>query len=418
MYARACDLAHRIQTRQARTTGQIGRDAAHQVVGGRRHRNGLARPVPAALAHGGVDRREPSAQELRGAFCAAAAARTESRGIQQHGTAVLRGHDLGNGAGDDVARRELGIRVHVEHEAAVLVVAQDRALAADGLGYEKRVCRALGGEHSRMELDELEIDHRRPRAQRRGDAVSCRDRWVRGVRVELPRTPRREHDRVRREHLAARVVAPQVDARCASCRPVDDEVDEERVLDDSHRARAQTRDEGFLDRGAGGIPARVQDAGVRVRRLETLHEVTVRRTVELDTERDQLTDAAGALLGEHADGVGIAESRTGDEGVVDVILDTVVVEHDPCDAALRVAGVGVFEDVLRHERHATTRIGSVQRRGQPGDTGPDHHGLERGHGFAASMRSRAVRAGSATSPGTSMRLTTRPATSSSRTQAR
>ena len=52
-------------------------------------------------------------------------------------------------------------------------------------------------------------------------------------------------------------------------------------------ARAQPRDERLLDRGAGGVAAGVQDARVRVRRLETLHERAVRAAVERHAEGDR-----------------------------------------------------------------------------------------------------------------------------------
>ena len=50
--------------------------------------------------------------------------------------------------------------------------------------------------------------------------------------------------------------------------------------------------------------------------------------------------------------VGVIEARPRGERVADVVGDAVVVEHDAGDAALRVAGVGVLEHVLRHERDA------------------------------------------------------------------
>ena len=180
-----------------------------------------------------------------------------------------------------------------------------------------------------------------------------------------------------------------------------------------------------------------------MRGLETLHEVAVGVAVEGDAERDELADAGRPLVDEHAHGLGVAEARAGDERVADVVLGAVVGEHHAGDAALRVAGVGVLEHVLRHEGDAASALHGVQRDGEPGDAAADDDGVDgrlvvastlgdRGGrheafsqsatgaagGLAASIRSRARRAGSATSAGTVMRLSTSPATSPSSTHAR
>ena len=162
-----------------------------------------------------------------------------------------------------------------------------------------------------MELEELEVGDRSARADRRGDAVRGRDRRVRRVRVELARAAGGEDDGVGRDLLAATpdggglggrrpVADEQVDAADASV--PDHEIHQERVLDDAHAAGPEPRDERLLDRGARGIPARVQDARIRVRRLETLDERALGVAVERDAEVDEFADARGALVGEHAHG--------------------------------------------------------------------------------------------------------------------
>ena len=202
------------------------------------------------------------------------------------------------------------------------------------------------------------------------------------------------------------------------------------MLDHPHHARAEPGDEGLLDGRARGIPSRMQDARIRVRRLEALHERALGVAVEGDAEVDELADARRTLFGQHAHGDRVIEPRTGGEGVADVVLDAIVVEHDARDAALGVARVGVLEHVLRHERDAASVVHGVQRRDESGDAAPDDDDVRRGHdafsqaaagaagGFAASMRSSARRAGSATSAGTVMRLRTCPSTRPSSTQAR
>ena len=205
------------------------------------------------------------------------------------------------------------------------------------------------------------------------------------MRVELARSAGGEHHGVGRDLLAAAldggglgggrpVADEQVDAADASV--PEHEIHQERVLDDAHAAGPQPRDERLLDRGARGIPSRVQDARIRVRRLQSLDERAFGIAVERDAEVDEFADARGSLFGEHAHGGGVVEARPRGERVADVVGDPVVVEHDAGDAALRVAGVGVLEHVLRHERDAAAVLDRVQRDREAGDARSDDDDLD------------------------------------------
>ena len=105
--------------------------------------------------------------------------RAERRRVQQHRGAAASRHLGGDPAGDDVARGELGVGVHVEHEPAAVGVEQHRALAAHRLGDEEVAGRR---ERRGVELVELQVGERRSGPQRGGDAVAGGDRGVRGVR--------------------------------------------------------------------------------------------------------------------------------------------------------------------------------------------------------------------------------------------
>ena len=69
---------------------------------------------------------------------------------------------LEDGARDHVARRQLGVAVHVEQEARAGLVDHHGALAAQRLGQQRQRI-AAGGERGGMELHELEIDQARRR---------------------------------------------------------------------------------------------------------------------------------------------------------------------------------------------------------------------------------------------------------------
>ena len=122
-------LADGVEAWQARAADQIGGDPAHEIVRGGRHGDGLSRPVPPALAHGAVDRRKAAGEERRRLL----AGRAQPGRIEQHGAPALARHHVGDRAGDDVARGEFGVGVHVEHEAPPLLVAEHRPLTAYSL---------------------------------------------------------------------------------------------------------------------------------------------------------------------------------------------------------------------------------------------------------------------------------------------
>ena len=188
----------------------------------------------------------------------------------------------------------------------------------------------------------------------------------------------------------------------------------------------------------------MQDARIGVRRLQALEEVAVGVAIERDTQSDELPDACGALIDQDSHGLGVGEAGARPQGVGDVIGDAVVGEHHARDAALGVAGVGVFEHVLGDEGHTHPGRDRMEGDRQSGDAASDENGMHgalphvggaparsgRRHdrlsatsagasgGFAASIRSRASRAGSATSRGTETRFSTSPATRPSSTHAR
>ena len=78
---------------------------------------------------------------------------------------------LEDGARHHVARRQLGVGVHAEHEARAGLVDHHRPLAAQRLGQQRQRI-AAGGERGGMELHELEIDQAGAGARRHRQAVA------------------------------------------------------------------------------------------------------------------------------------------------------------------------------------------------------------------------------------------------------
>ena len=172
--ARAGTLAGRVQPGQLGPAVEVGDDAAHRVVGRRRHRDRLDGGVEPGILerpdHGReavpVDRAEVEQRR---------AARSD----------LTRNH---------VARSEL------VGEAVAAVVEQERAGAAQGFAEEN----ARAAQSSRMELDELEVGDAGSRAVGHGDPVSDRARRVGRSFPERGRAARCEQRGPRRDRTAVR----------------------------------------------------------------------------------------------------------------------------------------------------------------------------------------------------------------------
>ena len=178
----------------------VGVDAPHQIVGGGADRDRIGRQIESHVATHRGDSREPLVN----------ARAIQMRERQEHGTACLLGlpHDA---ARDDIARRQIAIRVIPRHERLAARVDEPRPFAAKRLGEEKSR-RAWAIERGRVELHELEIRHARSRMIGERDAVTGRDRGVRGFPEDLPGPAGREQRRARAHLMPARLAVKKSDA--------------------------------------------------------------------------------------------------------------------------------------------------------------------------------------------------------------
>jgi hypothetical protein len=131
-------------------------------------------------------------------------------------------------------------------------------------------------------------------------------------------------------------------------------------------------------------------------------ELAIGAASEADAEIEQALHLCGAVHHAHLDDVAITQAIAGDERVVDVALERVVLCQDGRDAALRPVRVGVVGTFLGDDDHAAV-LGGQEGEVETGDTRSDDQivGLERlGHlcgdhtrfaGRAAGMIDRCVR---------------------------
>ena len=260
-------LAHREEAREARAAVQVGRHAAHRVVGGGGHRDRLPRGVDAHLLQGGGDVGEAGHVDAPQVQADRALAAAAQLGLDREGHVV--------------ARREL------VHEALAGRVEQRGPLAADRLGDEEAVTRAAGPQRRGVELHELEVGQ--PRARRFGEPEPGPDRPGRvGGALPERRHAAGGEDGCPREHRQLEAVAAAGEQ--ADAAPL--------VRPEGHRRRGLEHLDALVggraggqlagDAPAGGRAARVHDAAHGVPALQPEREVAVPVGVEGHAQRLEL----------------------------------------------------------------------------------------------------------------------------------
>ena len=166
--------------------------AAHVVMLGRRDRDRLAAP----------DRCPPRGRSRAtlGNFSAKFRA-DRLRGVEE---GAAPGGDFGEDAArDDVARRQFGVLVQRGHEALARAIDENRALAAQSFGRQRRRI-AADVDGGRVELHEFGVGDARAGARREGQSRAVGLRRIGGEGVKRADAAGRQHDGARGEGVAAR----------------------------------------------------------------------------------------------------------------------------------------------------------------------------------------------------------------------
>jgi hypothetical protein len=128
------------------------------------------------------------------------------------------------------------------------------------------------------------------------------------------------------------------------------------------------------DLRAGRVAAGVRDAAAVVPALAgQLYLAGAGVGVEAGPGLDETPHGGGALGHERTDGLLVAQARSGDEGVVEVLVGGVALAERGGYAALGPAGGAVVEPGLGDDDRTETRGVAAERGGQPGDAGADDH---------------------------------------------
>ncbi len=222
-------------------------------------------------------------------------------------------------------------------------------------------------QRGRVELEELDVRHRHPGAQRHGHPVTGGFGRVGRHRVELPRTSRGQHHLGGPDLLHGALGVEGHHAHTPAA--LDDQVEREPLLEHRRRAAPHGGDQGPLHLGPGGGSPGVQDPGGGMAAFPGQGEITAGFAVEHRAEADQLVDATGPLVHEHPHGVDVTQPGPGCQGVGQMEVGGVLVAaHRGGDAPLGPARRRLGQVGFGEHAHPEAR-----RRGQSDNGGQARH---------------------------------------------
>ena len=281
-------------------------------------------------------------------------------------------------AGHHVARRELGARVEIGHEAMAGVGDLELpALAAHRLG-DQEVLDLQIVEAGRVELHELHVGDAAARPPGHGDAVAGRAARRGREEVDAARPARRQDGRAGGERLdpVGRAVegidAPDIAARPNSARSW-------RLVTRSITTMSGTRvmlgwARAALSRACCTAQPVASSTWTMRRWLCPPSRVRChcwsRRDVERHAELRQPLDRRRRAFDDELDGRPVVEPGAGDHRVLDMAVERVARLEHRRHPALRPGGRAFVEPALG-EHHHLEAAGEVDRRGQPGRAGAD-----------------------------------------------
>ena len=143
-----------------------------------------------------------------------------------------------------------------------------------------------------------------------------------------------------------------------------------------------------LHLGAAAIAARVDDAVVAVAALAAEQQLAF-VLIERGAPFDELANVMGSFANDHLDDFGIAQAGTGDERVLNVVLEPIVGPEHSGDAALGVAAVGLLQAVLSDDERREPRVDG-HGRAQAGDAAADDQHVDEVVGDALRVKGNKV----------------------------
>jgi 3-dehydroquinate synthase len=349
----AGDFAGGKEARDGGEAVEIGMDAAHGVVGGGMDGGGLFGEIEAVVEAGLEDAGEVVLHDAGG----------EVGHVEKHVGGAGAGDFRDNGAADDVAGGEF------VGEALAGGVAEEGAVTAEGFR-EEESGGAIEVEGGGVELDEFDIADDGAGAPGHGDAIAGGDIGVGGVLVDAAEAAGGEQDGVGEDGVAF-AVAGVVGDGAADLAILHEQIGNGGEAEEADVGKGGGFPiEGAGDFTAGGIAVGMEDAVAGVGAFAAEDEDAA-FPIELGAPFEEFLDDAGAFGDEGADGVRVAETIAGGEGILLVEGDLVIVGKGGGDASLRILGGRLMEGVLGEDEHLAV-FGKGNGGPQAGDASPDH----------------------------------------------
>ena len=257
------------------------------------------------------------------------------------------------------------------HEALAAVVAQIRALAAQGLG-DQETRDAGERESGGVELVELHVGQLGPGLGGQRDAVAGGYGGVGGVGVDLACAAGGDEHGAGIDSMGLRIASEGTGA--GQIGGDDAAIGHHKAGDHGPLGEADALmdvgkgGQGAADFGAGGVAVGMQDAGQRMSAFAGAQQLAGSRiplAVEARAPLDQLGYAERAFGYERLGRGAVNDSIASIYGVLEMERDVLIALHGDGDSALGVVGVGLGHGLLGDHQDIAV-AGQLHRRAQPG----------------------------------------------------
>ena len=264
---------------------------------------------------------------------------------------------------------------------------QDTTLPAHGLGDQEGLALRVV-EAGRMELHELHVRNRRPRAPRHGDPVARGDVGIRRVQVDAPASSGGQHRHIGAKCLhLPRGLIQNIEADTGILHGIaqftrGDEVHGHVVFKNGDAGmRSHRIKQGLLDLESGRVLG-MKDPALRVPPFPTqvglLVPLGCRAFIEMHPETDQFGNPLRSLRDNAPDHILVAEPIPRNKRVPHMKGYRVLATGHAGDAALGPGGVGISARLLGHDGYRTL-FRRLQGIGKPCNPAADHDMIEGFH---------------------------------------
>ena len=268
--------------------------------------------------------------------------------VQGDRIALIAFHLGGDSPRDHIPGSQVGQGMIGVHEGLSRRIPQNCAFAAHGLGQQEGG-RAFQTQSGGVELVKLQVHDLGSSGKGQGNPVAGSHQGVGGETVELPRAAGGD------DHEPGGKGAGLTGIAVQGFHSGDSTVHREEAgcqgeIADLNVGLGHQCGKGQLDMLAGGVTARVKDAGKAVGALPAQGNLTL-AGIERDAPLDQVSDPLGTFSGENLHRFGVTKTGAGGQSVALVQQGRVAGANGGGDSALGVTGVAVVHGPFGQNEH-------------------------------------------------------------------